>query len=136
MSNIDYDTSRILIAIGRRDADSHFGFIKFVTALLKVIHDSDKSLDKRILALHELGLADNKIDKNSEVDYYFKLLSDERDSQSVYLEHDQYQNLKESIRRSNYYIEKIARLISPSALDVKEKEEDEDESGGFAGMAR
>ena len=116
---------QLLINAGRQQAKDHYSFIRYVKGLLKIIHDSDEPLQNRILALHELGLADNKIDNNPTVDDYFNRLSEERIAQAVYLEDDQYQNLEESIRMCDHYLEVIARLISPSALDVKEEKEED-----------
>ena len=129
--NKDAMIFQAMLELGRKESDSHHRYIKFISGLLEIIHDEEQSLQERILALHKLGLADNKIDKNPTVSHFFKLISEERDSQEVYLENLQFHNLKESNRRCNYYIEIIAREISPSALDVQETDDEDDNKAKF-----
>ncbi len=115
----------IAMNIGRQEGEGHYKYIKAVSELLDKIFNSEMDLEYRILSLHKLGLSDNKIDTNPKVEYYFRLLSEELVSQRVFKEAYQWQNLKESIDRCDYYIEEIARLISPTSMDIASSTEEE-----------
>ena len=118
MSSNFEQTAFMLLRVGKLSADSYRDFMRSIRDNMKIALNSELKSSERELALHYIGLSDNKIDNVPKIEYFFKLLNAEKIAQQKLKDSYQWYYLRESIERSDYYISEILRLISPSSLEV------------------
>jgi len=116
--NKDMMLIRLSMAMGQQQSEHHSNFIQKMEDLIDIIYDEDIEILLKLRAIQKMGLADTKIDTRPEIETNLKLIDEELKDQYYMKKGRQWQNLRESDDRCRWYIIKIARLISPSALDL------------------
>lgn len=116
--NKDIVLMQMAMAYGQQTSKDHALFIKQITEFYEIVYSEEHTIKQKLLALQKIGLADNKIDTQPEIEIYLKLIDEEMIDQEYMLRARQWQNLNESEQRCSWYLLRIAQLISPSALDL------------------